>query len=481
MVDLDPRRRVDESLPRRSLPSEPVTRAVRVVQSLVVPKGHGARKRLRLLAWEREIVATVFGPRPPRQALVVVGRGNGKTTLAAAMAVHAATWAGVAGAEVVLVATTEEQARRILYVIRRFVEADRWLADRARVYSDRITFPAYGSRILALPAESNALLGLDFSLAICDEIGAMRAETWEAITTASGKRPTSTVLGIGSPVPGSSELLRRLIEYGESQADPSFWLRWYRAPTGCAIDDPDAWRAANPSYPKLMDAATLANLAATTPEASFRAYRLGQFVEDDGAWLRSGVWAACADPTREVECGTEIVIGFDGSYSGDSTALIGCTLDGHVFVLGAWENPNDPSWRVPRVEVDAAVADAFERYQVRRMACDPWGWRAEIEAWEAQFGDEVVVEFPTNSLARIAPAADRFYQAVQLGTLTHDGDARLARHLNNAHVKSTTYGDVIVKDRRGSSHKIDLAVAAVVAFDQAHALPPQRRARVVAF
>jgi phage terminase large subunit-like protein len=481
MPDLDPRRKVDESSPRRRLPSEPVARAVRVVQGLVVPKGHGARQRLRLLPWEREIVGQVFGPCPPRQAVVVVGRGNGKTTLASAMAVHAATWAGVPDAEVVLVATTEEQARRVLHVVRRFVESDPLLAPRARTYSTMVTFPAWNSRIVALPAESHALLGLDFSLAIVDEIGAVKAETWEAITTASGKRPTSTVLGIGSPVPGASELLRRLIEYGRSSGDPGFWLRHYSAPVGCEVDDPVGWEAANPSFGKLIDGATMAHLAATTPEASFRAFRLGQFIEDEGAWLRAGAWAACTDVTRVVEDGAEIVIGFDGSYSGDSTALIGCTLDGHVFVLGCWENPKDPSWRVPRVEVDAAVVAAFDRFAVRRMACDPWGWRAEIEAWEARYGDDVVIEFPTNSLARIAPAADRFYQAVQLGTLSHDGDSRLAAHLGNAHVKSTTYGDVIVKDRRGSTKKIDLAVAAVVAFDQAQVLPARRSRRVVAF
>lgn len=259
---------------------------------------------------------------------------------------------------------------------------------------------------------------------------------------------------------------------------------WCGATDDLTTDHRVPLAAAGTRRPTLADVLVLCrpcNSSRITREAPFRRFRLNQWVAAEGAWLPSGAWAACADPTRVVEPGTEVVVGFDGSYSGDSTALIGCTLDGFVFVLGCWENPNDPSWRVPRVEVDAAVTDAFDRYRVRRMACDPWGWRTEIEEWEARFGDDVVIEFPTNSLARIAPAADRFYQAVQLRSLTHDGDARLARHLTNAHVKSTTYGDVIVKDRRGSSRKIDLAVAAVVGFDQAHSLPPRRRARVVAF
>ena len=35
------------------------------------------------------------------------------------------------------------------------------------------------------------------------------------------------------------------------------------------------------------------------------------------------------------------MLGFDGSYNDDSTALVGCTLDDnpHLFVAGAWEKP----------------------------------------------------------------------------------------------------------------------------------------------
>lgn len=65
---------------------------------------------------------------------------------------------------------------------------------------------------------------------------------------------------------------------------------------------------------------------------------------------------------------------FDGSASGDSTALVGCTMDGHLFVVGLCEHPvDDPRWRVPRGEVDKAVADAFSKYDVVELACDPWG------------------------------------------------------------------------------------------------------------
>ena len=127
-----------------------------------------------------------------------------------------------------------------------------------------------------------------------------------------------------------------------------------------------------------------------------------------------------------------------------------------------WENPGDPNWRVPRAEVDAAIAAAFDRWTVASLVADPFGWRSELENYERTYGDKVVLEWPTNALARMGPACDRFYTAVREGTLTHDGSTVLAEHVADCHTKQTTYGGVIVKDRRGSPRKIDAAVAAVI-------------------
>ncbi|HCQ18212.1 MAG TPA: terminase large subunit, partial [Dermacoccus sp.] len=75
------------------------------------------------------------------------------------------------------------------------------------------------------------------------------------------------------------------------------------------------------------------------------------------AWLPWGAWDALAAPDVVVERGSRVVLAFDGSASGDSTALVGCTVSEqpHVFVVGLWENPGDPRWRVPRSDVDRAV------------------------------------------------------------------------------------------------------------------------------
>ena len=181
-----------------------------------------------------------------------------------------------------------------------------------------------------------------------------------------------------------------------------------------------------------------------------------------------GAWDLCRSE-RRVEPGQKVVLAFDGSASGDSTALIGCTVgpDPLLWVEGLWENPGDPRWRVPRGDVDAAVDVAFDRYDVLELAADPWGWRSEIEAWAGRHGERRVVEWNTAHAQRMAPATDRMFQAVTKEQLAHDGDPRLASHIAHCVAKSTTLGDLVSKDKRGSPRKIDAAVAAIVALDRA--------------
>ncbi|MBA3264804.1 MAG: hypothetical protein H0T14_00315 [Nocardioidaceae bacterium] len=64
--------------------------------------------------------------------------------------------------------------------------------------------------------------------------------------------------------------------------------------------------------------------------------------------------------------------------------------------------------------------------------------------------------------------------------ITHDGNPVLTRHVLAAVVKSTPSGDVMVRDRRWSPRKIDLAVAAMIALDRAAFHGAAKRTYVVA-
>lgn len=449
---------------------------------LIVPKGVGALEPVALRDFQVDIVETVFAPKI-RTGLVSLPRANGKTALAAMLAV-AELFVGPPSAEVLVVASDQRQANITLRMSKRMIELNDELAERAHIFRDRIEIPENDSVLLPLPADPGALHGHDPSLLIVDELHVVTEEVWEAVSSVTGKRPESLTLAISTPAASTDSVMWRLVSHGRAGDDPAFALKEYAAPDGCDAGDVDAWRIANPALacerPFLAEDG-LESARRTLREPVFRQLRLGQWVGQVARWLPWGSWEELADPATEVSARQKIVLAFDGSASGDSTALVGCTLGAHphLFLAGLWQNPGDPRWRVPRSQVDERVDELFDRYDVVELAADPWGWRSEIEAWATRHGERRVLQWNTAHAARMAPATDRFYAAVTTGTLSHDGDPDLATHLGNCVAKSTPQGDLVSKDKKGSPRKIDAAVAAIVALDRSahHSQKKQRRTR----
>lgn len=445
---------------------------------LQVPKGTGAGAPFRLRPWQRDIVRELYPQRGvrPRQGLVSMPRGNGKTALAAVLALYNLFADEQVGAQVLTVASDERQARHVFNMCRRMIELAPRLAEQVQVFHDKIYLPATDSTLAPLPAEAAALQGFDPTFVVVDELHVVTEATWDAMALAAGKRDRSLTLAISTPAADTESTMWRLTQYGrEHPDDTSFVLVEYAAPDGCALDDEAAWKVANPALGDFLHVDAIRATLKTTREPSFRRYRLGQWFGQQDRWLPWGSWETVADPGRAVKWRERVVLAFDGSASGDSTALIGCTMDGFLFVVGLWEHPaDDPRWRVPREEVDAAVADAFLKYDVLELACDPWGWRSEIEGWAKRHGQRRVVEYNTGAAGRMAPATDRLFQGVASGAVTHDGNEHLAAHVGNCVAKATPLGDLVSKDKKGSPRKIDAAVASIVAFDRA-AFHTQRR------
>lgn len=448
---------------------------------VVVPKGVGAGEPFKLRDWQRDIIRGAFAPNR-RSALVSLPRANGKTALAAALAV-AELFAGPLSAEVLVVASDQRQANIALRMAKRMIELSPELAERTNVYADRLVVPETDATMLALPADPAALHGWDPSLLIVDELHVVTEDVWEAVTSVSGKRPESLVLAISTPATSADSIMWRLVQHGRDGDDESFYLKEFSAPEGCAVDDRGAWAVANPALGDFLTEDGLASVAKTMREPTFRQLRLGQWVKGSDAWLPFGAWADVEGEARPIDKRERVCLGFDGSASGDSTALVGCTIGErpHLFVVGCWENPGDSEWRVPRSEVDRAVRKAFDDFNVVELACDPWGWRSEIESWAERFGRRRVVEYDTSFRKRMCPATDKFFAAVMDHRLTHDGNPDLAAHMAHAHVTSTPQGDAIVKEKRMSARKIDLAIAAIVAHDRATNQSTTKRRRSVGF
>ncbi len=474
------------------LPKSGVKRVVAFAeQYLVVPQGSGSRSPFRLRKWQQEIVKGLIPARGlrPRQGVLSLPRGNGKTALAAVLACYHLFADDVDSAEVALVAVDERQARIVFNRVRRMIELSPQLLEQTQVFADRMYIPNTDSVIIPLPALEGALQGYSPSLAIVDELAYVKDEIWQSMTLASGKRDSSLVLGISTPGTDRESIMWRLCEYGRQHPDDkAFYLEEFAAPLDADIHDEQAWKQANPALGDFLSIDALRLDVMTTREDAFKRFRMGLWTSGASAWLPAADWQACEDTERQVAAGEPVVLAFDGSFSNDSTALVGCTIPKsdndlpHLFVVQVWEKDNDPAWRVNRDDVDAAVHDAFKRMNVIELACDPYGYRAEIAKWSRRYGGTTVIEYPSYVISRMAPSTDALATAVKEQQVTHDGNKTMAAHVAHARAKSTQLGDVITKDRRMSPRKIDAAVCAVMAFGRAqwHKDNPKKSRRLVA-
>lgn len=288
---------------------------------------------------------------------------------------------------------------------------------------------------------------------------AKRADSWELSITTAGWDIRSLL--------GRMYKRGKLVQSGE-QKDDALLFMWYE-PSAKDVDlnDPRALlaaiREANPAT--FLNVEAVAQRATEIPEFEFRRYHLNQWVDSPERWLPFGAWDACKSERKAPVDGTRIVLGFDGSWARDSTALIGETLEAvpHQFVIGAWEKGRDPDWRVPMADVLQTIRNACARWDVVLIGCDPHLWREQLQTLLEE--GLPVIEWPSHNASFMAPGCAQFYTAVVEKRITHDADERLATHINNAIVKTDSRGTRITKDHKDSERHIDLAVAGVIAHD----------------
>jgi len=454
--------------------------------------------------WQRSMLNWVNARRPDgkkqfRQALIGLPRKSGKSALLSGLALYELIL-GPEGGEVFTLATSRDQARIVFSTTKRMVEMDPELSEMVKLYKDAIEMPGSGSVMRVMSAEAPQLEGLNPSYCIVDEVHALPdRELWDVMSLAMAARRDPQMVGITTAGTkynrhGTESLCYGLYNYGVRIAegeieDDTFGLAWW-SPKNPEADhrDPKIWSEANPGLGDLQSKEDFESAVLRTPEAEFRTKRLNLWVDATTSWLPTGAWDACVDD-RVIPDDSRVVLALDGSYNGDSTALVAIEvpedkdLAPHVAVAGAWERPpnEDQHWTVDILDVEQAVREAARRWNVVEIACDPYRWARSMQV----LADEglPVTEFPQTA-SRMSPATTRLYEAVMNKTITHDGDKRLARHVASAVLKVDNRGSRLVKESRGTSRKIDLAVCAVMALDRVEYWrnkKPTETARVFAF
>lgn len=425
------------------------------------------------------------GGRKYRRALLEIPKGNGKTPLSA--------WVGAYelchrdSAVIPVAAASYDQADLLFGDLRDCVRESPTLRLVLDAYESEIQVKGGSGSAYKVAAIAGTNDGQRPSCFLADEIHEWlgnKARVHVVIANGVSKRAGGFTLNTTTPGYDLDSLAGRLHEYGlkvnaGELVDDEFLFVWYGCPDDrYDLSDPDApgfqdrlhqaIRDANPAADAFLDVASVAARFFQIDRHDFYRYHLGLWTSVQKLWLPSGSWEALARPGHRVEAGEDVVLGLDGSYNNDSTALVLSTCEATPFVdiVGVWERPDEAGvdWKVPILDVEQAIRDACAEWAVREVVCDPYRWARSIELLDGE--GFPMVEFP-QSPARMVPASARFEEAVINGQLVHSGNPILARHVRNCVVKEDARGKRIVKDSKHSTRKIDLAVAAVMAHERA--------------
>ncbi len=423
--------------------------------------------------------------------VIILPRKNGKTLMLAAYAV----WRLLATdghPEILLAASSDRQAQRLFEACANFVRKSVVLSNLVRIrdHAGEIRREDGEGAIYRLSSDPGKLHGYNPSLVIIDELHTWTTPSlrraYAALTTGGGARSapqTFSITTAGEASMRKSSILGQIIDgavgMGELKVEGALTVARHHE-AGMIVFN---WEAdtADPFETEKIKAANPASWISEDfllKQAKNPELTTAQFLQ-----LHGCVWAETTttfvNPRYLTEAmrrfgpladGESVVLGFDGSERRDETWLVACSLDGRVEPLGRWARPQGADdWRVPRPEVHKAVGAAFDRFDVKEFSFDPPGWYAEGDAWASEYGEERVVEFPTNRPARMGPACERVQSALQEGDMSFGGDLgnELAAHFGNCVTRETPAGLVVQKDHPDSPRKIDGAVASIIAFDRA--------------
>jgi phage terminase large subunit-like protein len=226
-------------------------------------RGPEAGRPLRLMSWQRLVFANIFGfverstgARRFRQVIVFVPRGNGKTSIAAPLALYLSFMDGEGGAEGYAAAVTRDQARILFDTARQMVLRCTEIRRRFGVMAlaNAVWQERSSSKFRPVSSDAKALDGLNVQVAVCDEIASHRtSEVYDVLLTGMGKRRHPLLLCISTATGNNSGIGKQLWDYaarvleGTQEDDRVFALIYTLDPE----DDPWAeasWIKANPGW-----------------------------------------------------------------------------------------------------------------------------------------------------------------------------------------------------------------------------------------
>src|SRR6185436_7689907 len=211
-------------------------RAIKLIGQLTHTKGPFAQQPFDLRPWQVKILKQLFktrrdGLRQYRTCLLMLPRKNGKTELAAALAIYFLLFDGEIGGEVYSAAADKDQAALVFNVAAQMIRNDPELEATVEIIDSqkRIVHRTSGSFYRAISAEAYSKHGFNASVVIYDELhAAPNRDLWDVLSTSQGARLQPLMIAISTAGYDRHSIL-------------------YEAPEDADWTDEKVWKAANPA------------------------------------------------------------------------------------------------------------------------------------------------------------------------------------------------------------------------------------------
>lgn len=488
-------------------------RAVAFINSLKHTKGVWYGKNFELLPWQNKIVRDLFGTLKPngyRQyntAYIEIPKKQGKSELAAAVALYLTCGDGEYGAEVYGCAADRQQASIVFDIAVEMINQCPALKRRCKILASqkRIVYLPLKSFYQVLSAESYTKHGLNVHGVIFDELHAQpNRALYDVMLTGSGdarKQPLYFLITTAGTDRNSIcwEVHQKAEDIlNGKKIDNSFYPVIYGLEDGADWTDEKNWYKANPSLDITVDVDKLRqafNSAKENPaeENLFRQLRLNQWVKQSVRWMPMDKWNLCSfNVDRERLKGRRCYGGLDLSSTTDITAFVLVfppeDEDGKYEILPFFWLPEETLDL--RVRRDHVPYDVWEKkglimttegnvvhygfiekfienlgtlYDIKEIAYDRWGAVQMVQNLEGM--GFTIIPFG-QGYKDMSPATKELMKLVLEKKIAHRGNEVLAWMMDNVYVKTDPAGN-IKPDKEKSTEKIDGAVALIMALDRA--------------
>ena len=486
---------------------------VEFINCLKHTKGRWRGQPFALLPWQEQIIRDVFGTmkengyRQYNTAYIEIPKKNGKSELAAGVALYMTCGDGEWGAEVYGCASDRQQASIVFDVAVDMVDQCPALKKRIKPVMSvkRLVYKPTNSFYQVLSAEAYTKHGLNVNAVIFDELHAQpNRELFDVMTKGSGDARTQPLFFLITTAGNN----RHSVCFEQHQKaediilgrkiDQTFYPVIYGASDEADWTSEEVWYKANPSLGYTIDIEKVRNAclsAGDNPaeENIFRQLRLNQWVKQSTRWMQMEKWDACAFPVDERELiGRECYGGLDLSSTTDITALVlvfppRAEDERYILLPYFWIPEENMRLRVRRDHVpydvweqqgflkttegnvihygfiEKFIDELGIRYNIREIAFDRWEAIQMVQNLEGL--GFTVVPFG-QGYKDMSPPSKELMKLTLERKLAHGGHPVLRWMMDNIFVRTDPAGN-IKPDKEKSTEKIDGAVATVMALDRA--------------